>query len=141
MRNIVLDTNCLLQMISRRSPYYGAWMAFRAGKYCLCISNEIVSEYHEIITRITNHIVADGVINAILNSPHCRRFDPQFRFGLIEQEPDDNKFVDCAIVADADYIVSDDSHFKILAQIPFPRVNVITLAHFMDDINQESTSI
>lgn len=54
-----------------------------------------------------------------------------FYFHLIEQDPDDNKFVDCAIIAGADYIVSEDSHFRVLKDIPFPSVPVILLNEFM----------
>jgi predicted nucleic acid-binding protein len=61
--------------------------------------------------------------------------DPQYRFGLIEQDPDDNKFVDCAIIAGADYIVSEDAHFRILADIPFPSVAVIRLDEFIKDLD------
>jgi len=134
MRAVVIDTNCLLQMISRQSPYFAAWKAFDEGKYLLCVSNEIINEYQEIIGRIANPFVAENVIEFILSSPFCLRFDPQYRFELISSDPDDNKFVDCAIIANADYIVSEDSHFKVLEAMPFPKVNVITLDHFMQDI-------
>ena len=53
-------------------------------------------------------------------------------FHLIETDKDDNKFVDCAIAANAQYIVSEDSHFKHLKDIPFPTVNVIHLGKFME---------
>jgi len=43
---------------------------------------------------------------------------------------DDNKFVDCAIVANADFIVSEDNHFNILKEIPFPHIRVIKLEDF-----------
>ena len=43
----------------------------------------------------------------IARSPYTRMFAPHFRFGLIEQDPDDNKFVDCAIVAEAERRTSD----------------------------------
>ncbi len=49
-------------------------------------------------------------------------------------DPDDNKFVDCAIIANADYIVSDDSHFKVLKDIPFPVVRVLSLEQFQQDL-------
>jgi predicted nucleic acid-binding protein len=49
----------------------------------------------------------------------------------ITNDPDDNKFVDCAIASNADYIVSQDSHFDILKFIDFPKVNVIRLEEFM----------
>lgn len=45
---------------------------------------------------------------------------------------DDNKFVDCAIISNAKYIVSEDSHFKELADIPFPHVFVIGLDDYLE---------
>ena len=43
----------------------------------------------------------------IARSPYTRMFDRHFHFGLIEQDPDDNKFVDCVIVAEAERRTSD----------------------------------
>ena len=136
MRAVVIDTNCLLQMISRHSPYFAVWKAFDEGKYLLCVSNEIICEYQEIIGRIANQFVAENVVEFILNSPFCLRYDPQYHFNLIIQDSDDTKFVDCAIIANADYIVSEDSHFKMLETIHFPKVNLITLENFKCDILQ-----
>lgn len=133
-RNVVLDTNCLVQMISVHSPYRPAWQAFRDGKYTLCVSNDILNEYLEILERVANAVVAHNIVNAILRSPFTKKLDPRYRFSLIEQDPDDNKFVDCAIIAGADYIVSEDSHFKVLKEIPFPKVNVVSLEEFLQDL-------
>ncbi|MBP3374334.1 MAG: putative toxin-antitoxin system toxin component, PIN family [Bacteroidaceae bacterium] len=134
-RQIVLDTNCLVQMISLHSPYRPVWQAFRDGRYTLCVSNDILTEYNEILERVANAAVAHNIVNAIARSPYTRMIDPQYRFGLIEQDPDDNKFVDCAIIAGADYIVSEDAHFRILADIPFPSVAVIRLDEFIKDLD------
>ena len=46
-RLVVLDTNCLVQMLSVRSPYRAAWQAFREGRYELCVTDDIVDEYEE----------------------------------------------------------------------------------------------
>lgn len=134
MRRVVLDTNCLLQMISRHSPYFSAWQAFDEGKYYLCISNDIINEYQEVITRLTNYIVAEHIVNFILNNANCIEVNPQFHFNLIDKDPDDNKFVDCAITANADYVVSEDNHFRVLSDISFPKVNVVSLGDFIHDI-------
>ena len=134
-RQIVLDTNCLVQMISLHSPYRPVWQAFRDGRYTLCVSNDILTEYNEILERVANAAVAHNIVNAIARSPYTRMIDPQYRFGLIEQDPDDNKFVDCSIIAGADYIVSEDAHFRILADIPFPSVAVIRLDEFIKDLD------
>lgn len=130
-RKIVLDTNCLVQIISLHSHYRVAWQAFREGKYLLCVSNDILEEYHEILARVANQIVADNIVNSIIRSPYSRMFDPHYRFELIKKDPDDNKFVDCSIVAGADYIVSEDKHFDVLANITFPHVSVISLEKFV----------
>lgn len=134
MRFVVVDTNCLLRMIPMRSKYRPAWESFLDGKYILCVSNEIVSEYMEILTAKVSTSFAENIVGAILRSPFVRRFDPQFHFNLIESDPDDNKFVDCAIIANADFIVSEDSHFRVLKTIPFPKVNVLTLDEFSEEL-------
>lgn len=134
---IVLDTNCLVQMLSVHSPARPAWDAYRQGRYTLCVSDEILNEYQEILERVTNAAVALNVVNAIARSPYTRHYTPHFRFGLIEQDPDDNKFVDCAIIAGADYIVSEDAHFRALRRIPFPTVNVIGLDEFVNEVGEK----
>ena len=133
-RRIVLDTNCLLQAISRRSRFYPIWRDFVQGRYELCVTTEILDEYEEILSRYTSPVVGQMVVEAILRANNVVRVDAQFRFGLIESDPDDNKFVDCAIVANAEYIVSNDSHFDILKDIPFPRVLVLSAEDFLVEL-------
>ena len=131
-RRIVLDTNCLLPSISRRSRYYPVWERFICGEYDLCVTTEILAEYEEIVGRMTSPVVARLVVEAILRAPNTLRIEASFRFGLITEDPDDNKFVDCAIVANAECVVTNDSHFDVLATIPFPRVKVVDLGTFID---------
>ena len=129
---IVLDTNCLLQSISQRSKYYTVWESFILGKYTLCVSNEILEEYEEILSSHISPVVARIAIESILRANNVLRVDAQFRFGLITKDVDDNKFVDCAIVANADYIVTEDSHFNVLKEIPFPHIEIRRLHEFHD---------
>ena len=79
-------------------------------------------------------IVGRMVVEAILRANNVVRVDAQFRFGLIETDPDDNKFVDCAIVANAEYIVTNDAHFDVLKDIPFPRVLMMTAEEFLEKL-------
>ncbi len=134
MRHVVLDTNCLIQSLSRHGRYYKVWEDFVNGKYVLCVSNEIIEEYDEIIASHTSSLVARHVVEIILRANNVLRIDAQFRFGLIETDYDDNKFVDCAIVANADYIVSNDNHFNVLKNIPFPHVEIKKLEEFYSEL-------
>lgn len=97
MRRIVLDTNCLVAILPSRSPYHEVWTDFLDGKLELCVSNEILSEYVEIISAKTESAFAEAIVNTLINKPNLIRVVPTWRFGLIEADPDDNKFVDCAI--------------------------------------------
>jgi predicted nucleic acid-binding protein len=40
--------------------------------------------------------------------------EPHFRFRLIAADPDDDKFADCAITVEADFILTSDRHFDAL---------------------------
>lgn len=101
-----------------------------AGQINLCVNSEILNEYEEVLTEKTNSEIAHNVVEAIARL-HTTVFQEVYiHFGLIHADPDDNKFVDCAVAADAEYIVTNDSHFSILKQIDWPRLTVITINDF-----------
>ena len=131
MKRVVLDTNCLLASLSSRSENFRVWRALHEGAYTLCVSNEILAEYEEIIAQKTNKTVAENVINALVDSDYVEFVDPQFHLSLIEADPDDNKFVDCAFAANATFIVSNDKHFDVLKDIAFPKISVLKLQSFL----------
>lgn len=134
MRRIVVDTNCLLMCVSPMSKYHEVWSEFLKGEVEWCVSNEILSEYMEIMERKTSPWLAEAVVNVILNNERTVRVTPSFYFNLIEADPDDNKFVDCAVCGNADLIVSNDSHFSVLANIKFPKVRVVRIEEYKDEI-------
>ena len=139
MMRVVLDTNCLIMAISAQNEYFSVWQGFLDGKYTLCITNEIIEEYAEVMARNLSPLISEYIITAILNRRNVHRISPCYAFHLIETDEDDNKFVDCAIIAGAKYIVTHDHHFNILKQIPFPKVDIVTLKQFLDDLNQLDT--
>lgn len=63
---------------------------------------------------------------------------PSYAFHLIKADEDDNKFVDCAIVSNAKYIVRNDRHFNELRDIPFPKVDVIKINQFLQELQKET---
>lgn len=102
MRLIVLDTNCLLQALPTRNRYHKIWIGVLCGDISLCVNTEILIEYEEILAQKTTKEIAHNVVEAIARL-HTTKFQETYiHFGLIEQDPDDNKFVDCAVAADAD---------------------------------------
>ena len=136
MKHIVLDTNCLLMSIPQHSPYRIVWNQFLLGKFVLCVSNEILEEYQEILASKTTPSIASNVVSIMLNAPNIRLVTPYYRFALITTDPDDNKFVDCAIASGADCLVTNDTHFKILTQTPFPKVSTLSLQEFCKELRE-----
>ncbi len=129
--NVVLDTNCLLMSLSRRSKYYPVWQRLVNGEYVLCYTNEILTEYEEILTRKMGASIAENIISAILNLPNTQQVQIYFHLNLISADPDDNKFVDCAFKSGARFIVTEDHHFDILRQTEFPTIDVISIDDFL----------
>ncbi len=130
MAKLVLDTNCLIQCISRRSPYHDLWISFLDGRNNLCVTTEILNEYAEILERKTNSYFSSLALEVIVNNRHTIFANPYYKFRVITNDPDDDKFVDCAIASNAKYIVTEDAHYNILKQLDFPKVEIIKL----DDI-------
>ena len=68
----------------------------------------------------------------------ARFFYTYIHFGLIDADPDDNKFVDCAVAADAEYIVTNDSHFNVLKHIDWPKITVIAIKEFLLQLDNDN---
>ena len=133
---IVLDTNRLIQSISPKSTYHEVWQSVLTGRNVLCVSNEILEEYAEILNRLAGKKTADLVLNSIIECKNVVFLTPYYHFNLISADPDDNKFVDCAIQANARYIVTNDHHYDVLRQIEFPKVGIIKLIDFLQMIHE-----
>ena len=135
MRRVVLDTNCLLQALPSRSPYHKIWTGILAGRIRLCVNTEILNEHEEILAQKATAEIAHNVVEAIARL-HTTEFQEVFiHFGLIEADADDNKFVDCAVAADAEYIVTNDAHFNVLKQIDWPKLTVIAIKEFASQLD------
>lgn len=115
---VVIDTNALLTVLSLRHPHGRILDAWIDGKFSWALSNEILAEYEEILhprigaVRWQNFLSLLDLGAAV--NDNLIRSQPDFRFGAIIHDPDDNKFVDCAITANADWILTQDKHFEVL---------------------------
>ena len=115
---VCLDTGVLLQIFGRRQPFYPILRALLDGRITLAVSTEILLEYQEVTTRLSGaerwrEVAALLDLLAQLHG-NIRHTGPQFRFKVIATDPDDNKFCDCAIAAEANFIVTEDNHFEVL---------------------------
>ena len=129
---VAIDTNILLVSVSDRSPYHLIFQSFIERKYHLCVTTEILDEYAKILSIYSSQLLANNSLEVIENAVNSVFITRYFAFDLIKIDPDDNKFVDCAIASNADFIVTNDGHFNVLKNIPFPKVIVISTDDFME---------
>ncbi len=87
-------------------------------------------EYEEKLIEFYSKKTADLVTSILSIAPNTVFIEPFYQWNLIDQDPDDNKFVDCYISANAQFLVTQDKHFEILKKIEFPIINVVSLAEF-----------
>ncbi len=127
---IVLDTNILLVSVSSKSKYHWIFQKILNGAFDLYVTNDILAEYEEIIASKYNEVVAGNVLRALLKLPNVHRQTIYYHWNLISVDPDDNKFADCAVSANAHYLVSNDKHFRVLGKIGFPKIEMLTMDAF-----------
>jgi uncharacterized protein len=131
MQHYVLDTNVLIASISDRSPHHWIWLSLTQYKeFVLCVTTDILEEYEEVLQRFYGEEAATAVMETLENLSNIDYITRYYAWNLITADPDDNKFVDCAVAAQAKFIVSEDKHFNVLKQDPYPLITAIKIAEF-----------
>jgi predicted nucleic acid-binding protein len=115
---VCIDTNAVLGMFGRAAPLLALRHGLLAGKFRWALSNDILLEYQEIAAREMGAGGVERMLRFIELAGQARgailRVAPAFRFHLIADDADDDKFADCAIAAEADFIITEDRHFEAL---------------------------
>lgn len=78
----VIDTNGLLNSIPRNGSYRWLYDAFEANQFEWVISNEILSEYVEMVGSSFSQVAAELMLTLLLAAPNHIRYEPSFRWGL-----------------------------------------------------------
>lgn len=133
---VVLDSNILLVAIGKRSNYRDIWNSFINGKYDLIVSDEILYEYEEILQQRSAPGIAAILSELFIEAPNIIYQQVYYSWSAIKKDPDDNKFFDVAVAANADYIITNDAHFNIVKQLSFPSVKILSASEFLELLNE-----
>jgi|SRR6185312_13095177 len=128
---VVIDCNVFVVCLTSRSPYHHIYRSLIRRKFTLAVSQEILLEYEEIIQQKYGAQTAHAFITLLKELPNVAHVEPFYKWLLIDADPDDNKYCDCAIAGKAMYIVSEDKHFNVLKTISFPKLTAISLDEFL----------
>ena len=113
---VILDTNVLISGIFFSGPPYQILKAWHSRKIQLVISSDIYQEYRRVarlLKKKHKNIDIGSILNLIaINSDFI---DAQDLPEPVCDDPDDDKFIACAISGKVKIIVSGDKHLLKLA--------------------------
>jgi uncharacterized protein len=127
---VVLDTNCFISCIGKKSPYRNVFDSFLSEKYVLCISTEMLLEYEEVFLEKWGIAVTQNLLSRLVRAKNVETVSVFFRFDAVQFDADDNKFADVYLASNADILVSNDHKLLQLNRREFPRFEVATLQEF-----------
>ncbi len=129
MIKVVIDTNIMFSASFGGNP--GKVIELWKGrKLVLCVSQEILSEYIRVLKKA--RFTADDLkeILSLFTEPgKTALVKPTRHFKAVKEDPGDNKFLDCAVKAEVDYIVSGDKHLKKLKE--FEGIKILSPDSFL----------
>ncbi|MCW3110749.1 MAG: hypothetical protein JWQ09_5255 [Segetibacter sp.] len=122
---VVIDSNVFVSCLNSFSPYHYIFQALVRGDFKLQISTDIAFEYEEVFSWKFIKSKADIFFYFIKTSDNVIETQIYYNWNLITVDPDDNKFVDCFIAANADYIELTTSISTFSKKLAFLKLNVL----------------
>ena len=119
MLKIVLDTNILVSILSKRSQFHSIYQHLISGNFSLYLNNDILLEYEEIIQRKYGEGNCSMFLNLLSELPNVVYGYNFYEWQLIQKDRDDNKFVDTAIssISIGSSMFLDLLDFKLLQEL------------------------
>lgn len=127
---LILDTNIFLVSLAVHSKYHWLYGALIANKFDLVVSNEILTEYQEQVAMRYGLDFTESSLDFLLLLPNVIQVNPSFLWQLVENDKDDNKFVDTFIASQSDFIISNDRHIHQIKDNNFPQIMVLRYEEF-----------
>ncbi len=139
---IVLDTNVLISGTFWSGDSFKILQYVNKGEVTLLLSKETVWEYDKVVRSeeiITKEAYQLERVAAVQKLFQLAAFvEPLERIEAVEDDPDDNKFIELAVAGGATCIVSQDKHLLHLKE--FRRIEMLTPKEFLIQFEQREKS-
>jgi len=129
---IVLDTNVFISGIFFSGPPTIILQAWRDSKIKIILSEEILKEYQRVAEELSSKFSAVDIDRIIeLLTIYGEVFETKDISVSVCEDPDDNKFIECAIASNSKLIVSGDKH--LLNINGYQGISVLKPKDFIDN--------
>src|SRR3989338_3024014 len=126
---LVLDTNTLISGLLWKGNEFQLLEKIEQGKAFLFLTKEIISEIDRVLhyQRLESYILKAGIsieelLKKIISLSHII-LESSVNIKVC-RDPEDNKFIECAVLANARYVVTGDEDLLVLKE--YKDINIIT---------------
>ena len=110
MLKVVIDTNVFISSFFGGLPreIIDLW---KDEKIIICLSQEIIEEYVEVLHRLDVDNNEIKKLTRLFAECYNSIFTIEtISLDLVQDDPDDNKFIECAVALESKIIISGDKH-------------------------------
>jgi len=130
---VITDTNVLVSGIFFSGPPARILKTWQDGRFQIVLSEDILDEYRRVIQALADklgHTDFEPILETLLIKSELM---PSYAFeSPICEDPDDDKFLACAMVSQSNYLVTGDNH--LLKMGKFLNTIIVTPRHFIDNL-------
>ena len=134
----VFDTNILVSAVFWRGGPYRCLLAAQAGIVELILSEPILSEFHRVLSGKFNLTPGQVEDNLAAMRATATFVTIAGTLHVVSDDPDDDKFIETAQVARAEYLISGDRHLFSLGS--YEGVTILNARAFLDLLARPSRS-
>ena len=131
MIKVVVDTNVFVSSFFGGNPrkIVDLW---KSGQITLSLSKPIIDEYVAVLQRLglKNERELSELLNLFARGFHITFSAKTPELRLVEEDPDDDKFIECAVALKADFVISGDR--SLIAIENYMGIRIVTPKAFLD---------
>ncbi|NOX36150.1 MAG: putative toxin-antitoxin system toxin component, PIN family [Calditrichaeota bacterium] len=133
MIKVVIDTNVFISSFFGGNPrkIIDLW---KTGEIYWCLSNAIIDEYIEVLRRmgLQNEDEISELLSLFAEGKFILFTTKTPRLNVVDDDPDDNKFIECAVALKAQYIITGDIHLKRIKK--YMNIAIVSPKDFLKNI-------
>ncbi len=132
---VVADTNVVVsRYVAPRGVVVRILERWQQNAFDLLVSEAILAEYQRVLAypRLrARHGLSDEEISVVIEDFReiGLLIEPEVSLSVVEDDPDDDKFLECAVAGGAEYIVTGDLHLLNLKQ--YQGIQILSPAAFL----------
>lgn len=110
---------------------------WKTGKLTLCLSNDILDEYVQVLQRLglENEVELEELLGLFAKGINILFTQKTPKLRLIEDDPGDDKFVECAVALKAEYIITGDRALKAFEE--YQGIKILSAHDFLNTFKQQ----